>query len=199
VGGKALRDFAESVPQADTCLQECQECLSRFPVRLRRSPEDRDAAEAEVKREGAVKDVHRVDITFKRLSEVTNDRQAAARDLGNAKRAALTAFAAFLLSPRVRDVLTKEPAEGLQEILQSKSADQLAKAILAMTPQQRKALAKALKVMLGGKTQKTVRLSAFSPKTDVVWEPGDVDIVTKEFREYLRQQLAQGTYLKIER
>jgi hypothetical protein len=64
--------------------------------------------------------------------------------------------------------------------------------------QERQALAKQLKVALGNRTQKPVRLSEFAPKTTTLFEQREIDDVVGEFKEYLNSQWQDGTYLKLE-
>lgn len=57
--------------------------------------------------------------------------------------------------------------------MESKSDKDLAKVLAGLEAKERHALAKQLKAALGNKTQKTVRLADFTPKTTTLFERGE--------------------------
>ena len=73
----------------------------------------------------------------------------------------------------------------IQEVLAAETAGELAEVLITMPSKHRKELAKSLKILLGNKKAKLVRLSGFDPQTETVWESPDIDRVVAEFREYL--------------
>jgi hypothetical protein len=56
-----------------------------------------------------------------------------------------------------------------------------------MPQKNRQELAKFLKASLGKKRAKAVPLSKFSPKTDTIWEAGDINRLVQEFEDFLNQ------------
>ena len=198
---EVLSDFSADVTEAETRRQQCQDAVANIPSRLRRSPEDRDVAEAEVKREARVKDRGGEELSFPRLVKSCRARQETADALPAAAKDALTAFTGFLKSPGVTDRLraVTNPSNGLSDILAAEADTDVAEALLTMPKPDRKALAKELKAALGGKTAKVVAIGSFTPKTTVLWEKTDIDTVVDEFKEYLKGQWKDGQYIQIER
>jgi hypothetical protein len=198
---EVLSDFSADVTEAETRRQQCQDIVADVPPRLRKTPEDRDIAETEVKREGRVKDTRGEELSLPRLVSVRQARQSTADTLPAACKDALTAFAAFLKSSGVTEQLraVKSPSKGLSEILAATANSEVADALLTMPTRDRKALAKELKAALGGKTAKAVSIGGFTPATTVLWEEADIDKVVDEFKEYLKGQWKDGQYIQIER
>ena len=196
-----LSDFSSDVTEAETRRQQCQDAVAGVPPRLRKLPEDRDVAEAVVKREGRVKDKDSEELSFPRLVKLCQGRQDTADAMPAAAKDALTAFAGFLKSPGVTDRLraVKNPSSGLSDILTAKVEADVAEALLTMPKPDRKALAKELKAALGGKTAKVVPIGSFTPKTTVLWEKTDIDTVVDEFKDYLKGQWKDGQYIQIEK
>jgi hypothetical protein len=92
-----------------------------------------------------------------------------------------------------------KPSSGLTTIIESKSDKDLAKALAGIEAKERQALTKQLKAALGNKSQKTVRLADFAPKTTTVFEQGEIDDVAGEFKKYLDSQWEDGSYLRLEK
>jgi hypothetical protein len=198
---KAIGDFAGEVQEAKDIVEECQAQLQSLPARLRKQPEDRDAAEIEVKREGRVKDtINNEELTFRRLGAECKNRQTALEKLQDAAHQAMVEFAAFLRSPGILSRLqtVPEPAQSLTEILNASTDEEVAGILLKMPKDERRALAKHLKAVLGGKTAKTVSLQSFKPSHELIWEQKDIDTIVKEFRTYLQDHWEDNSYLKIE-
>jgi hypothetical protein len=57
---------------------------------------------------------------------------------------------------------------------------------------------KLLAAVIGEKRPKAVRLTAFAPSNEFIWEAADIDAVAGEFRDYLRSVWEDGCYLKLE-
>jgi len=197
---QALDDFGE-VPEARRIAVACRSDLAAIPLRLRKAPEDRDRADKELALDGKVKDLKGEDLTLRRLRQECDARLKAHEVVTGVAQAALRQFAAFLNSPGVLDQLkaAKAPPKELVEILEAPTADEAAEALLTMPSKARKELAKLLKALLGKKHAKTVSLRNFFPHNDTVWEQGDIERVTGEFRDYLEGQWEAEVYLKIER
>ena len=197
---QVLEDFAGEVPEAKRTLDAAKENAGDVPATLRRSPEDRDKAEKEVKSEAKVKDLQSQDLTFKRLKQECEDRLGAQSGLSGVPSTALTDFVEFLLSPGVVEQLKtiEKPSKELTEILGAKSASELSEMLLTTPSPQRREVAKILKNVLGKKKAKTVSLKAFSPKTDVIWDRGELVTLVKEFEQFVGKQWEDGKYLKIE-
>ena len=198
---EVLNDFSSDVTEAETRRQQCRDALAGLPPRLRRTPEDRDVAEAEVKREARVKDTRGEDISFRRLVQLSQARQEIAAKLPTVAEDALRAFAGFLKSPGVVSLLgaVKNPSVGLAGILSANTDKEVAETLLTLPKPDRKALAKELKAALGGKTAKVVTIGTFTPKTTVLWDKTDIQTVVAEFKDYLKGQWRDGQYIKIER
>jgi hypothetical protein len=198
---KALKEFAVEVEEARDIVEEYQAKLDNTPPRLRKQPEDRDAAENEVKTEGRVKDIRNEELTFRRLAEESQKRQQAIDHLRDAAQEAMRGFASFLKSPGVFSRLEaeKEPTEGLVEILKAESESEVTEILVTMPKEKRTALAKQLKAILGNRTAKPVSLQSFKPSTDLIWERKEIETVAREFREYLEKQWDDGCYIKIEK
>jgi hypothetical protein len=198
---KAIVDFAGEVQEAKDIVEECQAQLQSLPPRLRKQPEDRDTAEIEVKREGRVKDtINNEEITFRRLATECKNRQTALEKLQDAAHQAMVEFAAFLRSPGILSRLQSipEPTQSLTEILNASTDEEMAGILLKMPKDERKALAKHLKAVVGGKTAKTVSLKSFKPSHELIWEQTEIDAIVKEFRTYLQDHWEDNCYLKIE-
>ncbi len=198
---EVLNDFSSDVTEAETRRQQCRDALADLPPRLRRTPEDREVAEAEVKREARIKDTRGEDISFRRLVQICRARQEIAAELPAVAKDALSAFAGFLKSPGVVGLLgaVKNPSVGLAEILSANTDKEVAEILLTLPKPDRKTLAKELKATLGGKTAKVVTIGTFTPKTIVLWEKTDIDTVVEEFKDYLKGQWRDGQYIQIER
>ncbi len=82
--------------------------------------------------------------------------------------------------------------------MESKSDKDLAKVLAGLEAKERHALAKQLKAALGNKTQKTVRLADFTPKTTTLFERGEIGDVADEFKKYLESQWEDGSYMRLE-
>ena len=65
---QALADFAGDVPEAEHNLTACLRAVRSIPPRLRKTPEDRDRAEKEMKQEAKVKDIRNADLSYQRCS-----------------------------------------------------------------------------------------------------------------------------------
>jgi len=197
---QALDDFGE-VPEAKRIVVACRRDLAATPPRLRKAPEDRDRADKELAVDGRVKDLKGEDLTLRRLRQECDARLKAQEAVTGAAQAALRQFAAFLKSPGVLEQLkaAKAPPKELAEILEAPAPGEIAEGLLTMPAKARRELAKLLKALLGKKQAKTVCLRNFFPQTDTVWEHGDIERVTGEFRDYLEGQWEAEAYLKIER
>jgi len=197
---ETLSDFATELTEARVALEAAQQAIAGAPRPLRCSPEDRDRAEKEVRREAKLKDLENVDLTFRRLKEEADARLAAQSDLAVAPRSALEHFAGFLLSPGVVEQLRaieKLPKE-LSEVLTAPDARVAAEALLTTPSKKRQELAKVLKAVLGRKQPKSVSLQAFRPATNILWERADVARAVSEFEDFLNSQWEEGKYLKLE-
>ena len=195
-----LSDLGGEVPESARCREQCQDAIASVPARLRRHPEDRPAAEAEVKREARVKDLRAEELTFRRLVHECDIRQQAVTTLPTAAQDALLSFAGFLKSPGVVDRLTavKNPSDPLAAVLAAATDQDLTEILLVLSPENRQQLAKDLKRVLGGRTAKLVSLQSFSPTTTVIWETSDIDTIVNEFREYLQKCWEDDTYIQIQ-
>jgi hypothetical protein len=196
----ALKDFASELAEAENCVERFNAELAGLPKRLRPSPEDRDKAEAEVKQEAMVKAQDKSALSLAALLAAKGVRQECVNTVPGAGERALLGFATFLRSPGVVAALGKvsKPSPDLTAIVESKSDMELAKALAGLEAKERQALAKQLKGALGNKTQKTVRLADFAPKTTTVFERGEIDDVADEFKKYLESQWEDGSYLRLE-
>lgn len=197
---QVLAEFSE-VSEAQRLSGQAKEDLGNLPRALRRRPEDRDAAEREVRNSAAVKDVDGEPLTFRRLSKECEARREQLKTIGSAPKEAIKSFAAFLRSPRVLDRLrtVKAPNKTLTEVIQAETDDKLVEILTTLPPQDLKTLAKLLVAVIGDKKPKTVRVTEFVPRTEFVWEDKDIDSVVTEFRDYLKQAWEDGCYLKIEK
>jgi hypothetical protein len=197
---EALSDFANELTEARAALKAARECLAGAPRPLRRSPEDRDRAEKEVRREAKLKDLENQDLTLRRLKEEADERLAAQSHLRDVPKSALEQFLTFLRSPGVVEQLKaiEEPPKELLEILSAPDIREAADALLTTPSKARRELARLLKAVLGKKQPKSVSLQAFHPVTNVLWEKADVARVVKEFDEFLNRQWEDGKYLKLD-
>ena len=198
----ALRDFVPDAPEAKRILDQCGDDVRNVPPRLRKSPEDREKARVDVKREGIVKSLlSNEGITFRRLVDECATRQGIITSLKDAPKNAITRFAAFLQSPGVVERLRgiENPVASISQILEAATYQGIVEVLLMMNEKERKALAKQLKTVMGGKSVKTIRLQSFEPKTNLIWEAGDIDSVVNEFRTYLESQWEDGCYIKVEK
>ncbi len=66
-----------------------------------------------------------------------------------------------------------------------------------MTQKNREELARLLRASLGKKRAKAVPLTKFSPKTDTIWEIGDIGRLVQEFEDFLKNEWELDSYLKI--
>ena len=82
-------------------------------------------------------------------------------------------------------------------MLGAKSAVELSEILLTTPSNRRQELARRFNV-LGKKRAKTVSLKAFNPKTDVIWDRGELGRLVKEFEGFVNDQWEDGKYLKIE-
>lgn len=73
-----------------------------------------------------------------------------------------------------------------------------ADALVTMPSADRKALAKQLKAILGGKSPKVVRLADFAPKEKTLWEETDIEALVQEFRAFLDGEWEKGRYLTLD-
>lgn len=203
-GSADLRVLAEfkQFAEASAQVEKVRALLRRGPKPLRRKPEERDVAEREVRVAGNVKDiVSNQPLTFRRLASECEARREFIRQLTRASRMALCGFASFLRSPRVADRLrqVKDAPKVLSEILQASTDEEVADALLTMPTQDLKGLASLVGAVVGDKRPKTVRLAGFSPRTEFIWEPADIEAVVTEFRDYLTGIWEDGCYLKVEK
>lgn len=198
---KALKEFAAEVEEAKDIVEEWQARFDSTPPRLRKQPEDRDATENEVKNEGRVKDILNEELTFRRLAAECQKRQEWIDRLRNAAQEAMGGFASFLRSPGVSGRLQalNEPTQGLVEVLSAQNESEMTEILVTMPKEQRSALAKQLKAILGNRTAKAVSLQSFKPSTDLIWERKEIETVARDFRDYLERQWDDGCYIKIEK
>jgi len=196
----ALHDFADELPEARVALERAQGTLTKAPGPLRRSPEDRDRAEKEVRREAKVKDLEGQDLTLRRLKEEADARMEAQLSMSEVPKSALEHFAGFLLSPGVVEQLRaiEKPPRELSDVFVAPDAQGAAEALLTTPSKKRQELARLLKAILGKKQPKTVSLLAFRPATTVLWEKADMARVVKEFDDFLNRQWEEGKYLKLD-
>jgi hypothetical protein len=166
-----------------------------------RNPENCDLAEREVKTTGNVRDLENQPLTFKRLAIECERRRQAIENLNKAPRGALGEFASFIRSQPVTDRLlrVKDQPKAVSEALEAGSHEELADMLATMPDQDLKSLAKILAAALGDKSAKTVVLDDFKPQNEFLWEPSDIDAVSRQFRDFLRQQWEEGRYLKLQR
>lgn len=197
---RVLAEFSE-VSEARRLSDKVEVDIGNLPRALRRRPEDRDAAEREVRNSAVVKDVDGEPLTLRRLAKECDSRQERVKSIGSAPKDALKSFAAFLRSPRVLDRLraVKDPNKALTEVIQAKTDDELVEVLTALPPKELKSLAKLLIAMIGNKKPKAVRVTDFVPRTEFVWEDKDIETVVTEFRDYLKKAWEDGCYLKIEK
>lgn len=197
---RVLAEFSE-VSEAKHLSDKLKADLSNLPRTLRRHPEDRDAAEREVRNSAAVKDADGEPMTFRRLTKECESRRNYMKAVGSAPMAALKEFAAFLRSPRVLDRLrgVKYPSKTLIEVVQAKIDDELVEVLITLPANELKSLVKLLIAVIGDKKPKAIRMSEFVPRTEFVWEDKDIDTVVGEFRNYLKKAWEDGCYLKIEK
>jgi hypothetical protein len=197
----ALKEFASELAEAEKCVERFNGQLDSLPNRLRPGPEDRDKAEAEVKQEAMVKGHDKSALSLAALLRAKGARQERLESMAHAGDEALRAFAMFLRSPGVLAALEKvtKPSPGFTIIIESTSEKDLTKALVGLETKERQALAKQLKAALGNKSQKTVRLADFAPKTTTVFEQGEIDDVASEFKKYLESQWEDGSYLRLEK
>ena len=197
---EALRDFEADVAEAQECLDKFRQEFERLPQKLRRFPENRDAAETEVKQEGMVKGMDRSQLSLERITMARAERQAATESVRGSANRALVQFASFLKSPGIATALSKagNVTSALRIISEVKSADDLAESLASMDSRERQTLAKELKAALGKKLQKTVRLSEFCPDTNTIFEKVELDAAATEFRRFLESKWEEGHYLKLE-
>ena len=136
-----------------------------------------------------------------RLVQARDERLAVHGTLQAAPGEALCEFSGFLKSPGVTAALQKaaQPSKGVASIRDAASPDALSTTLIIMEPEERKLLAKELKVLLGSKGQKLVSLDEFSPAHTTVFEKPEIAAVVDEFREFLESKWEDGTYLRIER
>jgi hypothetical protein len=196
-----LNDFAGELPEARRLLGERQGDLRGLPSRLRKSPEDRDLAETEVKREAIVSSSDKQPLTFARLLEEGEVRRTAIDAVNASPRRAAVDLAAFLRSPGLVERLAKiqSPPASLTDLLAAAGNDEAADSLLTVPSRDRKELAKLLGASLGGKTAKTLRISEFTPATTLVWEANDIQTVVDEFRTFLEGEWDETSYLKVEK
>ncbi|OPY17362.1 MAG: hypothetical protein A4E69_00025 [Syntrophus sp. PtaB.Bin138] len=198
----ALKDFISDVSEAKRIIDQCDDNLRTMPLRLRKSPEDREKAKTDVKREGTVKSIiNNEGLSLRKLVEECGARQEIIDSMQNMPKNAIIRFAAFLQTPGVVEGLQRieKPVPVISQIVSAKKAQDIAEILLMMNQQERKALAKQLKTVLGGKLVKTVCLQSFEPETNLIWEAGDIDTVVNEFRDYLESQWEDGCYIKVEK
>ena len=197
---RVLAEFSE-VSEARRLIDKLKGDLDKLPRALRRRPEDRDAAEREVRNSAAVKDVDGQPLTFRRLAKECEARRDQVKSIGSAPKDALKSFAAFLRSPRVLDRLraVKDPNKTLIEMIQTKTDDEHVELLTTLPANELKSLAKLLIAVIGDKKPKSVRMTEFVPRTEFVWENKDIDSVVTEFREYIEKAWEDGCYLKIEK
>jgi hypothetical protein len=201
LGGDPLRVLQQlsTVTEAKSAARTLRESASTRPPRLRRSPEDRDLAEREVRERGTVLDeVENRELSFRRLAEEVERRREAAAQLQAAGQDALLRFAGFLMTRRIHEKL--ESAHDLkpaQELLAARTAETMAECLRTMPTADLEVLAKLLAAAVGEKTPKAVSLSAFQPRTSVLWDKSDINSVVEDFRQYLEHEWDDGHYLNI--
>jgi hypothetical protein len=196
-----LSEFS-AFAEARTQIERTRQLLGNLPPALRRRPEERDVAERDVRAAGSVKDiVDKQPLTLRRLSTECDARREWIRQVTAAPRAALCGFCVFLKSPRVADRLrgAQDAPEALTEILQAATDDELADVLLTLPAHDLKGLAKLLAAVIGEKRPKGIRLTAFAPSSQFIWEATDIDAVAGELRDYLRGVWEDGYYLRIEK
>lgn len=198
---RVLSEFRQ-LSEARRIIEKLQQDLANLPPALRRNPEDRDVAEREVRTTAYVKDVVDNDpLTLRRLARECDLRREAITRLGEAARGAVREFTTFLRSPHIRECLCgiKDIPKALLEIIEAPSADEAGDALVTMSSQDIKTVAKLITAAVGDKKPKTVYLRAFSPRAEFVWDVADIEGVVSEFREYLQATWEAGCYLKIEK
>ena len=197
---KVLGEFAE-IGEAKHLVDSAKVTVQKAPKSFRRRPEDRDTAEREVLNTGAVKDLDGEVLNFKRLAIKCEALRESIKAIKNAPRNALEGFAAFLLSPTVKDKLQAitDTPKALEEISQASTETEVAEILLTLPNKEIKAIAKLLAAAVGDKHPKPVRMVEFSPATEFIWEEKDIDVVVDEFRNYLCGAWEAGYYLKIEK
>jgi hypothetical protein len=196
----ALADFAHDLDEAKRSRDGLADQLAAIPPRLRLTPEDRDAAAKEVKQTSHVRDKARSPLLLPRILSEHGIRAKVTSQIKVAPSIALLDFASFLKSPGVTAAILKasKPSADLETVKNTISPDAVAKALVAMSTDARKRLAKEIKALLGAKTQIVVRLSEFSPATRTVFEKSDTNTVAQELKQFLDSKWKEGTYLKIE-
>jgi hypothetical protein len=138
---------------------------------------------------------------LQRLARECDLRREAITRLDEAARGAVREFTTFLRSPRIRERLQsiKDIPKALVEIVEAPSADEAGDALVTMSSQDIKTVAKLITAAVGDKKPKTVHLRAFSPHAEFVWDAADIEGVVSEFREYLQAAWEEGCYLKLEK
>ena len=136
-----LRDFEDDLDEARHSLGDLRETANEAPQRIRKGPENIDNAEAEVKREGVVKDLKRSDLSLLNLVDECETRRECLKEASIAGDKALGRFAAFLKSPQVAGVLAQvqRPSDLLQQVQKGKDAIEVVAAIsIAGSPERKK-------------------------------------------------------------
>jgi hypothetical protein len=202
-GSADLRVVTEfgNFTEAGALVARLRRQISNAPKAIRRDPEDRDLAEREVRTAGSVRDLDNQALTFRRLAGECEGRRNAIQELNRAPRAALCDFTAFLRSQPVvnRLLAVQDRPKALSEMLEAGGHEELADMLVTMPNPDLKSLAKIILAAIGDKSPKTVALNDFKPKNEFLWEEGDVDSVTNQFRDFLREHWEEGHYLKLER
>jgi len=196
-----LGDFTPNVHEAERCQSQLESTLAGIPSRLRATPEDITAAEKEVAQTGCVRDKQRAPLPLDKLVTARDERQQMQQTLEAAPGEALLEFAVFLKSPGVTAALAKspKPSKGVSAIQAAATPAALAEALIGTSSDDRKQLAKELKILLGSKGQKVVALTEFTPAHTTVFEKPEIDTVVGEFKEFLESKWEDGTYLRIEK
>jgi len=189
------------VPESKQLAAQALAAGGSVALRLRRKPEDRDAAAREVREHASVKDV--VDgsqLSMRRLVSETALRAEAREKVKGAPRSALHAFAGFVRSPTIWDRLKphEEEVKIVANIRKTKSAPELADILLAAGVGDLAELANVLMAVAGEKTPKTVKLESFKLKNGIIWEKDDIRSAAAEFQSYLESVWEDGKYLKLE-
>jgi hypothetical protein len=192
----------EKLSEARRIFEKLGQNLTNLPSPLRRSPENRDAAEREVRASASVKDIiEGQPLTFQRLAKECDTRRGEVAWLAGAAREAILEFAGFLRSPRVLERLQadKNPPKALTDLIEADNDSEVVDALLTMSDQDLKTVAKLITAAVGDKKPKPIRLNSFTPRAEFIWEATDIEGLVDEFREYLKASWEDGCYLKIEK